>query len=92
MIDLYQLGTIPMDQISGRITNLQNEKDSINEQLVSEQKCESAANKKKEFVGALSRIDQTFSSGSLEEKRLLVSTLIESIWIDRSTVDIKWRI
>ena len=92
MIDLYQLGTIPMDQISDRITNLQKEKDSINEQLISEQKCESAADKKKEFIGALSRIDQTFSSGSLEEKRLLVSTLIESIWIDGSTVDIKWRI
>jgi site-specific DNA recombinase len=92
MIDLYQLGTIPIEQVSGRISDLQGKKDAIAEQLVTETKIESATDKKKDFIDALSRIDQTFNFGNLEEKRLLVSTLIESIWIDAATVRIKWRI
>lgn len=92
MIDLYQLGTIPIDQISERISDLQKKKDAICSQLKSEAKSESLTSRKREFVYTLSKLEQTFGSGCLEEKRLLVSTLIESIWIDGTTVSIKWRI
>ena len=92
MVDLYQLGTIPIDQISSRKSDLQKEKSFIAAQLASETNIESVADGKKESVSVLSRVDQTFSSGSPEEKRLFVSALIESIRIDGTTVNIKWRI
>lgn len=92
MIDLYQLGTIPMTQISGRISKLEKEKNAVAKQLASKKEAESAADQRKELIHVLSEMNDVFLSGSLQEKRLLVSTLIESVWVDGSTIDIKWRI
>lgn len=92
MIDLYQVGTIPIDRVSERISELQREKDTISDQLASETKNGSIPGKEGKFRNVPSRAEQIFGFGSLEEKRLLISTLIASIEIDGATVSIKWRI
>jgi site-specific DNA recombinase len=91
MLDLYQVGTIPIDQISSRLQELQSKRDTVKEKLISAQ--QGADNGRKEdFIKALKSANDIFSSGSLEKKRLLLSTMIESIWIDGESVEISWRI
>ena len=90
MIDLYQIGTIPMEKTAERISALQKEKDSLNQKLAEPQVNSDKPIKK--FFDTLSKLDEVFSSGSLEKERLFVSTLIQSIWIDDDIVNIKWRI
>jgi site-specific DNA recombinase len=90
MIDLYQVGSIPMSQISERIENLQREKDALQLQLTDQSANTDDAAKR--FIDALSHFEEIFSGGSIEEKRVFISTLIESVCIDEENVQIKWRI
>lgn len=91
MLDLYQVGTIPIDQISSRLQELQSKRDTVKEKLISAQQGTDNG-RKEDFIKALKSADDILSSDSLEKKRLLLSTMIESIWIDGESVEISWRI
>ena len=90
MIDLYQYGSIPGEQISKRIASLQKEKESISEQL--EHPIEHIEQLKNQFVTSLNLMENTFAGDSLEEKRMLVNSIVRSIFIDGETVNINWKI
>lgn len=90
MIDLYQIGSTPMEQISGRVENLQKEKNALQVQLSGGNGNRNDTAKR--FIEALNHFDEVFFSGAIEEKRAFVSSVIESIWIDEENVQIKWRI
>jgi site-specific DNA recombinase len=90
MIDLYQVGSIPMEQISARIDPLQKEKEALQAQLSDEPSNDQDAARR--FIDALNRFDDIFSTGTTEEKRMFISNIIESIWINEDNVKIKWRI
>jgi site-specific DNA recombinase len=91
MLDLYQVGTIPIEQISSRLQELQSKRDTVKEKLISVQQG-TGNGQKEEFIKALKSADDILNSDSLEKKRLLLSTMIESIWIDGESVEISWRI
>jgi site-specific DNA recombinase len=91
MLDLYQVGTIPIEQISSRLQELQSKRDTVKEKLISVQQG-TGNGQKEEFIKALKSANDILNSDSLEKKRLLLSTMIESIWIDGESVEISWRI
>jgi len=91
LIDLYQVKDIPIDEISARIHALQKEKDVLHERASSP--AESAAETQKQFVESLNAFDGVFREGApLEEKRILVSSVIQSIVVNDEQININWRI
>nr|WP_319487613.1 recombinase family protein [uncultured Caproiciproducens sp.] len=90
MIGLYQVGSIPMNQIFGRIENLQKEKDALQVQLADQPS--GGANDSRRMMDSLNLFEGIFSKGAVEEKRIFVSSIIDSIWVDEDNIRIKWRI
>lgn len=90
LIDLYQLGNIPMELLSDRIKNIDKEKSAIQRTIDSAQK--TVANPTETFKDSLAAFSESFDTSPLETKRLLVSSLIKAIRIDGGNVSIEWRI
>ncbi len=88
IIGLYQVGSIPAEQIAERIEALQKEKNTLLLQLTELPKKKTS----KRYVSAVNQLDALLQNGSLEEKRLFVSSLIDAILIDGENIQIKWRI
>lgn len=91
VIDLYQLGTIPMEEISSRVDALQSEKNTLTNQL-NPMKNQNSKISKQSFLQLLDNAKEVFECGDLAEKRIFVSSLIETIFIDGGQINIKWRI
>lgn len=89
MIDLYQVGNIPMEKITERINKLQNEKDTLIFKLDAPT---SISPTSKDIKKLLDRYDDIFKKGTIEEQRMFVNTLIEYIEIDGRTLKFHWRI
>lgn len=87
MIDLYQIGTIPIEQINERITKLKEEKDSLSNQLQEEKNTKLTIEEANEL---LDRVNYIFEHGDIPQKRLLISSLIEYIEVDGDNIDIYW--
>ena len=90
LIDLYQLGNIPMELLSDRIKNIDTEKSAIQRTIDSAQK--TVANPTETFKDSLAAFSESFDTSPLETKRLLVSSLIKAIRIDGRNVSIEWRV
>lgn len=88
LLDLYQISDIPIDVIKSKITTLTNKRDRINELLNQSRR----ADNYEAFQTALNRFEVLDDTSSIDERRLLISTLIERITIDEECVIISWRI
>lgn len=88
LLDLYQISDIPIDIIKSKITALTDKKDKLNE-LLSEN---SRTDNYEAFQAALNRFEALDDTSGIDERRLLISTLIERITIDEESVNITWRI
>lgn len=86
MMDLYQVGGIPLTQITERIAKLKNEKDAIIEAVADKEDKKLTITKAKDL---LSRIDEVFKSGDIAKKRLYISSLIDCIEIDGDVINIQ---
>lgn len=90
LLDLYQVGSIPVDEISRRIQALRTEKEGLNEKAKTEG--DSKKDAKAGLVIQLNEFDNVFKYGTPEEKRLFVSCIIESIVVDDENIIVRWRI
>ncbi|HBF65963.1 MAG TPA: hypothetical protein DDW34_09695 [Clostridium sp.] len=89
LIDLYQVGTLPMEILTSKVEALVQEKNMLLErQNVKEDKTHTAAN----FIDTLNTFETYFETFDLDAKRMLIATLIECIKIDGKNVQIKWRL
>ncbi len=88
LLDLYQISDIPIDVIKSKITTLTNKRDKLNELLNQSRR----ADNYEAFQTALNRFEVLDDKSSIDEQRLLISTLIERITIDEESVIISWRI
>ena len=88
LIDLYQLGTIPMDVITKRVNDLSTEKATLQSKLSAPDDIPSADL----FLDAVSDYQTGFTSGDTEKRRLLLSSLISRVLINGATVKIEWRV
>lgn len=88
LIDLYQVGGVPFDQVGQRIKSLNDEKEKL-----------TIANRESDTNSTLSIQDakniliyaaDVIQNGSEEEKREIVSKLIERVTINNDHINIKW--
>jgi site-specific DNA recombinase len=91
LMDLYQLGTIPLSDISARVEPLHKERkqleNEINELTIKKLPTLSVDASKK-IIGNAENI---FSNGSLDEQRNLINMLIRKIIILNDGADIYWK-
>ena len=90
LVDLYQVGGIPMDIITQKIEALGQEKEALNTKLIDTQK--EKQDSRRAFLSALDDFNVKFDSSDLETQRLIISCLIERIIINGIHIEIKWRI
>lgn len=88
LIDLYQLGTIPMETITARVQGLSEEKAHHQEKLEASE----AVPARELFLEALEGYKTRFSSGDTDQKRLLLAALIERVIIKGQSVKVVWRL
>ena len=88
LIDLYQVGTIPMESITSRVNNLSVERTTLNEELNAPDDIPTT----ELFLKSVEAYRKGFDGGSIDEKRLLLSALIERVTIDGNAASISWRL
>lgn len=90
LIDLYQVGTIPMETVTKRVNELALEKGILSQQIQNTEP--TAEERKTAFEDSLSRFLVSFDTAPLETQRLLIASLVQSVTIEGQNVDITWRI
>lgn len=90
LLDLYQLGNIPMELLSTRIHNIDVEKGIIQKQL--ETSTGNSSTSVEAFKASLASFSELFDISPIETQRLLVSSLIQAVNVDGQQVSVVWRI
>lgn len=85
MIELYQIGSIPIEQISSKIDILKKERNAISEQT--ETKLKVTLN---EVKSIFSNPKVVFKNATPDEQRLVVRSLIDYITINDDELDFQW--
>lgn len=88
LIELYQIGTLPIEKITEKVNALSQEKNTLSKQLNTSPKKTSEML----FIDAINKYKNEFKDATLENKRLLISSIVEKIVIDGQSVEIHWRI
>lgn len=90
ILDLYQFQSVPADQIAARLENLTNEKAALEAALYALEEPAPALNHEQIKVALGTPMD-VIEHGTLEEKRILLQSLIKRIEIDQDNLTIFWR-
>ncbi len=90
LMDLYQVGMLPIADISNRIVPLQEEKKKLEEELAS-YSLQDPLLSTEEAKQIVSTADDVMTNGDAETKRLFVNSLISKIVIFPETVEIHWK-
>ena len=90
LVELYQISEIPMSDIKSRTAKLAQEKRILTDAL--EQAETIGTDREQSFRDTVARFEKEFDGAPLETKRLLVSSVIESIQLDGKDAKISWRI
>ena len=90
VIELYQLDTIPMEEVAKRTRELSAKKELLQNQ--GNRKGAAANRSQAAFLESIRQFDAHFFDAPTERKRLLISSLIESIRINGDQIAIHGRI
>lgn len=85
LMDLYQVGCIPLAQVTERIAKLKEEKDSIMKELAGKEDERLTVPKARDF---LTNARDILKNGDIPKKRLYLSSLIDFIEINDNEVNI----
>jgi site-specific DNA recombinase len=88
LIDLYQVGSIPMETITQRINTISEERAQLQEQLDMPDLIPSV----ERFLAAIEDYKAGFDTGDTDNRRMFTSSLVERIMIDGQSVNICWRL
>lgn len=88
LIDLYQLGAIPMETITSRVNALSAERSSLQEKINAPDDVPAT----ELFLEAVDAYKNGFTAGDTDQRRILLSALIERIIVDGQSVQIHWRL
>ena len=90
IMDLYSVGSIPIELLNKKISDLKEKKDKIDEQihLISEQKSNKLSQEEKEK--AITSFNGILARGNFDEIRSVIELLINKIEIDDDDVIIYW--
>ena len=89
-MDLYGLGTFTIEQVSSKINPLNEEKKALEKEL-STLNVDYDGMTEEEVFQIVSSFDDILARGDLDEKRLLVESLISYIELDNDDVYIHWK-
>ena len=89
-MDLYGLGTFTIEQVNSKITPLNEEKKALEKEL-STLNVDNDGMTEEEVYTIVSSFDDILARGDLDEKRLLVESLISYIELDNDDVYIHWK-
>ena len=89
VINLYQVGTIPMELVTQRAQKLDAEKKRLLQELNDTTPADAAIER---FLGALAAFEEGFDEADTDMQRMYVSALVSAVYIDGQTVNIQWRI
>lgn len=89
-MDLYALGSMPVDVLDNKIKDLSMKKAALEENL-QQIKADSSKLSIKETEKLINKIPDILHNGSVEEIRHLLSDLIDKIEIDGDEISIYWR-
>lgn len=87
LVELYQVSELPMETLTARINKISSEKQALLKQIESPP----AVSKRERFLSAIAQYRERFDESGLEERRFLISSLIERVIIDGQLVKIQWR-
>lgn len=88
LIDLYQVGSIPMETITQRINSISAERAQLQKQLDAPDLTPSV----ERFLQAVEDYRSGFDTGDTDSQRMFTASLVERIVIDGQSVDIRWRL
>lgn len=88
LVDLYQIGSIPMETITQRINALSAERAQLQERLDTPDLVPSV----ERFLEAVENYKAGFDTGDIDSQRMFIASLVERIIIDGQSVDIRWRL
>ncbi len=89
LVDLYQIGGIDLQMIKSRMDDLHQEQEKLSASLA-EKSPSRAALSADDAIDALASFSSVFSSGTLQEKRQILRTLIDKVVLYPDHVDIHW--
>ena len=89
-MDLYGLGTFTIEQVTSKISPLNEEKKALEKEL-STLNVDTDGMTVEEVVEIVSSFNDILARGDLNEKRLLVESLISYIELDNDDVYIHWK-
>ena len=89
IMDLYQLGTIPMELISERAETISAERNSLQAEINSSSVPKEKMSKS-EVINTAKIFVQVLEKGTLREKRVLIRSLIDKIVLKDNEVIIHW--
>lgn len=88
LVDLYQVGSIPMETITQRINTISTERAQLQEQLDAPDLMPAV----ERFLQAIEDYKAGFDTGDTDNQRMFIASLVERIIIDGQSVDIRWRL
>ncbi|WP_313524113.1 recombinase family protein [Anaerotignum sp.] len=89
LIDLYQVGSLPMDILTNKVESLDREKNILLEKLnMKEDNTDSVT----AFMVTLNSFETSFETFDLDAKRMLIAALIQRIEVNGNHVKIHWRL
>lgn len=89
LLDLYQLGTIRIEDLGERIQSIDNECDLIKAQIY-ELEDKERIMPIEEVQELLLNVNEIFENGTFEEKRNIITSLIKYIELDNDDISIYW--
>lgn len=91
LMDLYQFGSIPAEEISSRIENLVQEQSLLKKSIQEEQEFNYSPEFIDKFIEKVVNIKRVWSNFSLEEKRSLIRSIIDKIYVSETGIRIVWK-
>ena len=88
LIELYQVGSIPMASITQRVNDLTAQKAALESQLNAPDEIPA----KELFLAAVEDYRKGFADGDTDRKRALLSGLLERVTIDGQSIQLHWRL
>ena len=88
LIELYQVGSIPMASITQRVNDLTAQKAALESQLNAPDEVPA----KDLFLAAVEDYRQGFAGGDTDRKRALLAGLLDRVTIDGQSIHLHWRL
>jgi site-specific DNA recombinase len=90
LMDLYQIGSIPFDLISEKVSALDAQKKNLEKELLRIKDAESLKISRSDGIMLARSFDDVLKNGNFDEIRKVITSLIDYIEIDGEDISIHW--